>query len=140
MTGNNMIARTTSFTTCFVTFLIFTLTGAFPAPETARAADQPNFVIIFCDDLGYSDIGCFGSKLHRTPQIDGMTSEGTKFTSFYVNSGVCSPSRSSLMTGCYPRRVGLHEDHRGAWVLFPGGRKGLHPDETTIACTSFTSS
>lgn len=97
------------------------------------AATQPNFVIIFCDDLGYSDIGCFGSKLHRTPNIDQMASEGTKFTSFYVTSGVCSPSRSSLMTGCYPRRVNLHQDHAGQWVLFPRGKRGLNPKETTIA-------
>ena len=100
---------------------------------TTCAAEKPNFIIIFCDDLGYSDIGCFGSKLHRTPNIDRMAAEGTKFTSFYVTSGVCSPSRSSLMTGCYPRRVGLHEDHAGGWVLFPRGKKGLNPDEITIA-------
>lgn len=98
-----------------------------------RAADKPNFIIIYCDDLGYSDIGCFGSKLHRTPNIDRMAEQGTKFTSFYVTSGVCSPSRSSLMTGCYPRRVNLHEDHQGGWVLFPRGKKGLNPDEVTIA-------
>ncbi|MDB4676998.1 sulfatase [bacterium] len=97
------------------------------------AASKPNFVIIFCDDLGYSDIGCFGSKLHRTPNVDKMASEGTKFTSFYVTSGVCSPSRSSLMTGCYPRRINLHQDHSGQWVLFPRGKRGLNPSETTIA-------
>ena len=99
----------------------------------SEAAEKPNFVIIFCDDLGYSDIGCFGSELHRTPNIDRMADQGTKFTSFYVTSGVCSPSRSSLMTGCYPRRVNLHEDHRGAWVLFPAGNRGLNPNEVTIA-------
>ncbi|MGB1927511.1 MAG: sulfatase family protein, partial [Rubripirellula sp.] len=90
-------------------------------------------MIIFCDDLGYSDIGCFGSQLHRTPNIDKMASEGTRFTSFYVTSGVCSPSRSSLMTGCYPRRINLHQDHAGQWVLFPRGKRGLNPEETTIA-------
>ena len=101
--------------------------------EETRAAKKPNFIIIFCDDLGYSDIGCFGSKLHRTPNIDSMASQGTKFTNFYVTSGVCSPSRSSLMTGCYPRRVNLHQDHSGQWVLFPRGKRGLNPEETTIA-------
>ncbi len=65
-------------------------------------ADKPNFIIIFCDDLGYGDLGCFGSKKHRTPNIDRMADEGMRFTSFYVTSGVCTPSRSSLMTGCYP--------------------------------------
>ena len=104
------------------------------AEATAQSDSQPpNFIIIFCDDLGYSDIGCFGSELHRTPNIDRMAAEGTKFTSFYVTSGVCSPSRSSLMTGCYPRRVNLHQDHGGAWVLFPRGKRGLNPDEVTIA-------
>lgn len=97
------------------------------------ADDRPNFVIINCDDLGYADIGCFGSKLHRTPNVDRMAQEGIRMTDFYVTSGVCSPSRSSLMTGCYPRRVNLHEDHAGGWVLFPRGKKGLNPSEVTIA-------
>ena len=97
------------------------------------ANDRPNFVIINCDDLGYADIGCFGSKLHRTPNVDRMAQEGIRMTDFYVTSGVCSPSRSSLMTGCYPRRVNLHEDHMGGWVLFPRSKKGLNPSEVTIA-------
>ncbi len=93
----------------------------------------PNFVIIYCDDLGYGDIGCFGSEVHRTPNIDRMAREGLMLTSFYVTSGVCTPSRSSLMTGCYPRRVNMHEITRGEWVLFPIALKGLAPDEVTIA-------
>ena len=113
------------------TFLLITLFASWL--QKTHAASQPNFIIIFCDDLGYSDIGCFGSQLHRTPNIDKMASEGTRFTSFYVTSGVCSPSRSSLMTGCYPRRINLHQDHAGQWVLFPRGKRGLNPEETTIA-------
>lgn len=113
------------------TFLLITLFASWS--QKTHAASQPNFIIIFCDDLGYSDIGCFGSQLHRTPNIDKMASEGTRFTSFYVTSGVCSPSRSSLMTGCYPRRINLHQDHAGQWVLFPRGKRGLNPEETTIA-------
>jgi len=93
----------------------------------------PNFIIIFCDDLGYGDLGCFGSKKHRTPHIDQMAKEGTRFTSFYVTSGVCTPSRSSLMTGCYPRRVNMHQNAQNQWVLFPVGKKGLNPNEITIA-------
>ena len=100
---------------------------------SAQAAKQPNFIIIFCDDLGYADIGPFGSKLHRTPNLDKMAAEGIKFTNFYVTSGVCSPSRSSLMTGCYPARVGLHHNETGRWVLFPGNKRGLNPGEITIA-------
>jgi len=99
----------------------------------ANQTANPNFIIIFCDDLGYGDIGCFGSTLHRTPNIDTIAENGMRLTNFYVTSGVCTPSRSSLMTGCYPRRVNMHEDHQGHCVLFPVGRKGLHPDEDTIA-------
>jgi len=103
--------------------------------RTSRAGEErpPNFIIIFCDDLGYGDLGCFGSKKHRTPNIDQMAAEGMRFTSFYVTSGVCTPSRSSLMTGCYPRRVNMHQSARGEWVLFPVAAKGLNPKEITIA-------
>jgi arylsulfatase A-like enzyme len=102
--------------------------------KTANSpAKKPNFIIIFCDDLGYGDLGCFGSKKHRTPNIDRMADEGMRFTSFYVTSGVCTPSRSSLMTGCYPRRVNMHESGRKEWVLFPVAKKGLNPNEITIA-------
>ena len=72
------------------------LTAALPAV----AADKPNVVLIFVDDLGYSDVGAFGSKLHRTPNIDRMAAEGRKFTDFYVSANVCTPSRASLLTGC----------------------------------------
>ena len=94
---------------------------------------KPNFIIIFCDDMGYSDIGCFGSDKNRTPNIDRMAKEGMRFKSFYVTSGVCSPSRSSLMTGCYPMRVGMQENSKGFYVLFPKDKKGLNPKEITIA-------
>ncbi len=95
--------------------------------------NRPNFILIYADDLGYGDIGCFGSKKNRTPRLDQMAKEGARLTSFYSTSGVCSPSRSSLMTGCYPRRVSMHKDAKNGWVLFPNARKGLHPDEVTVA-------
>ncbi|MCH8923862.1 MAG: sulfatase [Planctomycetes bacterium] len=104
------------------------------APQITSAAERsPNFIIIFCDDLGYGDIGCFGSEKHRTPNIDRMAKEGLRMTSFYSTCGVCTPSRSSLMTGCYPRRVNMHQSARGEWVLFPVARRGLNPKEITIA-------
>ncbi len=112
-----------------ISAIIVLLFLAFPL----TAADKPNFVLIFVDDLGYSDIGPFGSKLHRTPHLDRMAAEGRKLTSFYVTANVCTPSRSSLMTGSYPRRVGLDENEEGRWVLFPGNKEGLHSDEVTIA-------
>ena len=101
--------------------------------KNKRSFEKPNFIIIFCDDLGYGDVGCFGSKTNRTPNIDQMAAEGMCFTSFYVTSGVCTPSRSSLMTGCYPRRVNMHQNDTGLCVLFPVNKKGLNPDEITIA-------
>jgi len=94
---------------------------------------KPNFIVIFCDDMGYGDIGPFGSQVNRTPQLDRMADEGLKLTSFYVTCSVCTPSRSSLMTGCYAQRVDMHVDHNNLCVLFPGGKKGLNPSEITIA-------
>lgn len=94
---------------------------------------RPNIVLIFCDDLGNADISCQGSEWQHTPNIDKLAEEGSRFTSFYVTSGVCTPSRSSLMTGCYPRRVNMHLGDGNAWVLFPGMHKGLNPDEVTVA-------
>jgi arylsulfatase A len=91
------------------------------------AAGKPNFIIISIDDLGYADIGPFGSTLNRTPHLDRMAKEGRKLTSFYA-APVCSPSRASLMTGAYPKRA-LPIPH----VLFPEGPTGLSPDEVTVA-------
>ncbi len=93
----------------------------------------PNIIIIFCDNLGYGDLGCFGSQRNRTPNIDRLAAEGLKFTHFCSTSGVCSPSRASLLTGCYPRRVNMQSDEAGRLVLFPGSSKGLNPKEITIA-------
>lgn len=117
------------FTSLLIAISLFTIVQN----ATAETAEKPNVVIIFCDDLGYGDIGPFGSENHRTPNIDKLAEGGRRFTSFYVTSGVCSPSRSSLMTGCYPIRVGLHQNEKGAWVLFPGNSRGLNPSEITIA-------
>ena len=100
---------------------------------TSASARKPNIILIYMDDMGYSDIGCFGSTKNRTPVLDQMAQEGMRFTDFYVTSGVCTPSRSSLLTGCYPRRLNMHIDQNNKWVLFPNARKGLNPDETTIA-------
>ncbi len=94
---------------------------------------KPNFIVIFVDDMGYGDLGCFGSTKNRTPHVDKMAAEGAKFTSFYVSSGVCSPSRSSLLTGCYPLRIGMHESEKGCFVIVPRDKRGLNPTEVTIA-------
>ena len=94
----------------------------------ALEAAKPNFVIIFTDDQGYGDLSCFGSKTIKTPNIDRIAKEGRKFTSFMVASPVCTPSRAALLTGCYPKRVGMHQH-----VLFPASTKGLNSREHTIA-------
>ena len=95
--------------------------------------NRPNIILVFCDDLGYGDIGPFGSKTHATPMLDQMAKEGMCLTDFYSTCSVCTPSRSSLMTGCYPRRVNMHVDEKSLCVLFPAARKGLNPNEITIA-------
>ncbi len=87
----------------------------------------PNFVIIFIDDMGYADVGCFGAEGYQTPNIDRMAAEGTRFTDFYAASSVCTPSRAALMTGCYPQRVGLPQ------VLGPKAQIGISDGEMTIA-------
>ena len=109
------------------------LLPAFAATNPTFAEDRPNVVIIFCDDLGYGDLGCYGSTKNRTPNIDRLAENGIRLTNFYSSSPVCTPSRSSLMTGCYARRVGMHEDATGHWVLIPRSRRGLNPDEVTLA-------
>ena len=93
---------------------------------------NPNIIIIFADDLGYGDLDCYGSKVNVTPRFDRMAAEGMRFTDFYVASPVCSPSRAALMTGCYPKRIGLDsgEDYV---VLLPGDPIGLDAEKFTLS-------
>ena len=116
-------------TVCFFPLLCLLVS----APLVQATERKPNIIIVFCDDLGYADIGPFGSKVHATPVLDQMAREGMKLTDFYSTCPVCTPSRSSLMTGCYPRRVNMHVDEKNLCVLFPAARKGLNPDEVTVA-------
>ena len=89
-------------------------------------SDKTNFVIIYCDDLGYGDLSCFGATDIKTPNIDRLAGEGMKFTEFYSASPICSPSRAALMTGRIPQRMGIHG------VFFPESFKGMPLDETTL--------
>ena len=112
-----------------ITLALLSLTAALQSADTTT----PNIIVIFCDDLGYGDLGCYGSAKNRTPHVDQLAADGMMFTDFYSSSPVCTPSRASLMTGCYPRRVGMHEDFTGHWVLIPRSRRGLNPEEVTVA-------
>lgn len=103
------------------------------AAEKPPERRPPNFIVIFCDNLGYGDIEPFGSTVNRTPQLNRMAAEGRKFTHFCVTAGVCTPSRASMMTGCYSQRVGMHLNPRDYHVIRPVSPYGLHPDEVTIA-------
>lgn len=89
------------------------------------AGEKPNFVIIFTDDQGYQDLGCFGSPDIRTPRLDAMAAQGMRFTSFYAQP-ICGPSRAALMTGCYPMRVAERGNIKQVHPI-------LHEKEITIA-------
>src|SRR5438477_3569946 len=93
----------------------------------AAEPSRPNFVIIFTDDQGYQDVGCFGSPNIKTPNLDRMAKEGMRFTDFYVGQPVCSASRAALLTGCYPNRVSI------LGALGPGSKVGINSNEMTIA-------
>jgi arylsulfatase A len=118
--------------TLFVFTILLLALGSVPVRASKETPDgvttnRPNLVIINIDDMGYADIGPFGSTLNRTPNLDRMAKEGRRLTSFY-GAPVCSPSRAALMTGCYPKRA-LPIPH----VLFPANDVGLAPSEITIA-------
>ena len=109
-------------------FLLPLLCLVLPSFLTAQENTNLNVIVIFTDDQGYQDLGCFGSPDIRTPRIDQMAKEGMRLTSFYSANPVCSASRAALLTGCYPKRVLAEKT-----VLFPRDREGLNPAETTIA-------
>ncbi|RLS56581.1 MAG: arylsulfatase [Planctomycetota bacterium] len=98
--------------------------------SSAPAPAGPNFVIIYADDLGYGDLGCYGHPTIRTPHLDRMAAEGMRFTEFYSAAEVCTPSRAALLTGRYPIRNGMcHDQHR---VLRRNSAGGLPQDERTL--------
>ena len=92
-------------------------TGSSELKTGKPSSKKPNFVIIFCDDMGYGDLGCYGHPTIRTPNLDQMAAEGQKWTNFYVGASVCTPSRAALLTGRLPIRSGMCSDKRR--VLFP---------------------
>lgn len=94
---------------------------------TGSGHRPPNVIIIFTDDQGYADVGCFGARDFETPHLDRMAREGARLTQFYTAQPVCSAARAALLTGCYANRIGIHN------ALMPGSKVGLNPDEVTIA-------
>ncbi len=113
-------------------FLVFLIAGlctvACQTASDEKEASQPNVIIIFTDDQGYADLSSYGATAYQTPNIDQLAADGIRFTDFYVAATVCTPSRAALLTGSYPKRVGLHES-----VLRPFSTTGLSPEEFTMA-------
>ena len=109
-----------------IIFSIFILTSCISREKPSRT-ELPNIIIIFIDDQGYADLGCYGAQGFETPNIDKLAEEGMRFTNFYVSEAVCSASRASLLTGCYAQRVNI----KGA--LHSLSQQGLNPNETTIS-------
>ena len=118
--------KTTALAAFFVTGIL-TVTSAVAQTAIAR----PNVIFVLTDDLGYSDIGCYGATKVRTPHIDRLAAEGIRFSDFHTAASICSPSRAAFLTGAYPQRAGLYmginPQRTAHWFL------GLHPKEITIA-------
>ncbi len=120
--------RCVALSLAFVAAMLFWLRSAQPLPAADGQPGNPlpNIVIIFTDDQGYADVGCFGATKIKTPNLDRMASEGIRFTDFYVAQPVCSASRAALLTGCYPNRIGI------LGALGPASNIGIHDDEMTL--------
>ena len=94
----------------------------------AAEARRPNIILILVDDQGYYDMGCYGATEFDTPRIDALAAKGVRLTDYYAAAPICSPSRAGLLTGCYPRRIGM-----ATWVQRADSKRGIHPEELTIA-------
>ena len=110
------------------TLMVCLMLGCQCACLQAAGKQPPNIVFVLVDDQGYYDLGCYGASEIRTPRIDAMAEQGTRFTDYYSAAPICSPSRAGLLTGCYPRRVGNE-----TWVHRADSTSGIHPSELTLA-------
>src|SRR5262249_8765237 len=120
-----MMPAMTARTACLLIGAVWALSlGRSAAEDGAR---PPNVVIIFADDQGYGDLGCYGAGEFETPNLDRMATEGVRFTDFYVAQPVCSASRAALLTGCYPNRIGILR------ALGPANKHGISANEKTLA-------
>ena len=117
-----------SFTNIAILFVALLLLQGYRPPKKNKSLQkQPNVIIIFCDDLGYGDIGKYGAAMFTTPNIDKLANEGMLFTQFYAAEAVCSASRAALLTGCYSNRINIFN------ALMPSSKNGLSKGEKTIA-------
>lgn len=107
--------------------IAFVLLACLASSASHAAERPPNVVLMYADDLGYGDLGCYGAKGYSTPNLDRLAAEGVKFTDFYVAQAVCSASRTALLTGCYPNRLGI------LGALGPSSNHGISDRESTIA-------
>lgn len=98
------------------------------ACHPGSGSDRPNVILLFIDDQGYYDLGCYGATEVETPRIDALADEGIRFTDYYAAAPICSPSRAGLLTGAYPRRIGME-----TWVQRADSCRGIHADEVTLA-------
>jgi arylsulfatase A-like enzyme len=110
-----------------VKFLLLTICIIFTGCTTDSKERPPNVIFILTDDQGYADLGIYGAQDIQTPNLDRLANEGAYFTSYYATQPVCSASRASILTGCYPDRIGIHNAYS------PGSKVGLNPEETTLA-------
>jgi arylsulfatase A-like enzyme len=117
--------KMSSITMRYFIVLVFVASSSWPQ-AALWAVDKPNFVLILTDDQGYADLGCFGSKTIKTPNIDRMAQEGTRLTNFYAAAPICTPTRAALMTGCYAIRAGL------STPLHVSDEIGLNSTELTL--------
>uniref|UniRef100_W5NJB0 Arylsulfatase A n=1 Tax=Lepisosteus oculatus TaxID=7918 RepID=W5NJB0_LEPOC len=108
--------------------LLFILAFVGLLPKNCSNSSLPNIILLFADDLGFGDLGCYGHPSSKTPNLDKLAAHGLRFTDFYSTSPVCSPSRASLLTGRYQTRSGIYPG-----VFYPGSKGGLPLNETTIA-------
>lgn len=103
--------------TLYLFFVLF-LTICLTLPGETRADDRPNIILLLADDLGYADLSCFGSPAVKTPNLDGLATDGMRFNKFYAASAVCTPTRAAILTGRYPLRFGItkHFNDRNKWL------------------------
>src|SRR6476646_10263025 len=109
------------------------------APARADSPARPNVVVILADDLGWADLGCYGSKYHKTPHLDRLAAQGLRFTDAYAAAPICSPTRAAILTGMYPARLNLTDwlpgrpDRPDQKLLRPTIRRQLPLEEVTLA-------